>query len=341
MMQRLAMRGADAGCILGDKAANATLKESPVTQKKKRKAEAVQVQTVMDMDPTSTATRARTSASSQQTSNTATLLAGLFAHSSSQAATAYLSSKSCTKAQRKALAELAGLENDWCNCDQKIAGNVADLAEKLVSELYEPFWFYRVSQCDAPRGLFHKHMATPSLRKGKQGFWMAPCGVRRQPWLGSIDTAATFDAVVHFVQAGSGTGVHVGHGLVLTCAHVVDARDDEAEDEAEVPPVRVGRQKVVMFPSGRTFVAECSSAVESIDGAQDVATVTLGVEIELGSLPTRQGEGRPDMDVEPCDRGDELPTAVVADSSLEHGEKLFCVGNPSNVDLESLTQVSP
>lgn len=60
--------------------------------------------------------------------------------------------------------------------------------------------------------------------------------MKKQPWLPQLPgaeeeeeeaAAVSFDAVVHFVQAGSGTGVHIGEGRVLTCAHVVDARDDE------------------------------------------------------------------------------------------------------------------
>lgn len=93
---------------------------------------------------------------------------------------------------------------------------------------------------------------------------------------------ATFDAVVHFVQAGSGTGVHVGDGLVLTCAHVVDARDDDGEDEGAKVTRRIGRRKVLMFASGRTFIAECAAAAETTDGAQ------VSMEMALSPLPQTQ-----------------------------------------------------
>jgi hypothetical protein len=90
-------------------------------------------------------------------------------------------------------------------------------------------------------------------------FWVAKHGLTRNAWIPQSGKAAetnaaavvssaevlqseqqrpassssqTFDAVVHFVQAGSGTGVHVGGGKIVTCAHVVDARDDQVLDDA-------------------------------------------------------------------------------------------------------------
>ena len=128
-----------------------------------------------------------------------------------------------------------------------------------------------------------------------------------------------------------------GHGMVITCAHVVAARDDEDEGPAAKIPPRIGRRKVVivlvmggdtpvylctrtytqrvlqhddsyprtcnnistttdvqapthvrvpvqvvMFPSGRAFIAQCASTVETIDGAEDVALMILGAEITPG-----------------------------------------------------------
>ena len=85
---------------------------------------------------------------------------------------------------------------------------------------------------------------------------------------------------------------------MLTCAHVVDARDDDAVGKSEggdgAPlPERVGRQKVLMFPSGRTFLAECASTVESHDGNEDAAAMLLGVEIMVASLPPQCPEHGP------------------------------------------------
>jgi len=108
----------------------------------------------------------------------------------------------------------------------------------------------------------------------RDGYWTAPAGTTRHRWLPA--GATTFDATVHFVQSGSGTGVHIGGGRVLTCAHVVDSRDDEQDgsDESSLP-ARVGRRKLVMFPNGRTFVAACVAVNESADGCKDVAVVSL------------------------------------------------------------------
>eukprot|EP00854_Cymbomonas_tetramitiformis_P029687 gene29687-37004_t len=97
------------------------------------------------LPPTSAAARAHASASSSSASTTATLLSRLFACPFSRDARDFLSSKSCTNSQRQALALLAGLETQWVNCNQKIPGNISDLVDSIVSELYEPFWFYRAS----------------------------------------------------------------------------------------------------------------------------------------------------------------------------------------------------
>eukprot|EP01052_Picozoa_sp_SAG31_P026742 SAG31_NODE_2446_length_5678_cov_9.411185_9_plen_141_part_00 len=138
-------------------------------------------------------------------------------------------------------------------CDQAIASNVADLAHSVVVELYEPFWFFRGSlrlgasdgdkgaatgggsrdrrkrarpRRPGPRQLFAMQKATSALKRRGSGFWTASGAPTKHAFLPGLDIAgpATFDAVVHFVQAGSGTGVHVGQGLILTCAHVVDSR---------------------------------------------------------------------------------------------------------------------
>eukprot|EP01052_Picozoa_sp_SAG31_P026741 SAG31_NODE_2446_length_5678_cov_9.411185_8_plen_213_part_00 len=152
---------------------------------------------------------------------------------------------------------------------------------------------------------------------------------------------------------------------VSTCV-----RDDEATSGI---PRRVGRQKVVMFSSGRTFLAECAAAVETADGVevrwfgirsctsapsltltsdgrgksgpQDVAVLSLGAEVAVAGLPTQledtEGSAGPSAAgsalaaPEHLEPG-ALPAAEVADQAVELGGRLFCVGNPSNVDLESL-----
>ena len=302
---------------------------------------------------------AATSASTAPNVALAKLLVRMLEQSSSAAATAFLASRSCSRAQRKSLAELACLEAAWRDCDQAIPGNVSDLASTLVTELYEPFWFFRSSLLggesdEQPRALFARRMATPPLKQTKHDkYWVARSGTVRNAWLPALEAGAmcapggaTFDAVVHFVQAGSGTGVHIGGGRVLTCAHVVDARDDDGKDESDIPK-RVGRRKLVMFASGRTFIAECAAVQETADGTKDVALVALGAELDIRTLPTAQTATAPPAAVAAggaaaAAAGGEawrgLPSASVAEEPASLGEELFCVGNPSNVDLESLSE---
>ena len=254
----------------------------------------------------------------------AALLTKLFSQPTRAAANEFLR-KSCSRVQRVQLAQLAGLEEQWVECDQAISANVADVADELVSELYIPFWFFRdtLHTSPGPRALFGQRMATaPLVQRGKERFWTADTALKGCDWL--PDAASTFDAVAHVVQSGSGTAVHVGGGHVLTCAHVIDARDDATlEDEGRVPQ-RVGRRKLLMFASGATFVAHCVSVEESADGASDVAVLVLGAECATVN------------DKHPASGVAALPPAApLAGEEATLGSRVFCVGNPTNVDLES------
>jgi len=126
---------------------------------------------------------------------------------------------------------------------------------------------------------------------------------------------------IFLLTGGCGTGVHVGQGLILTCAHVVDALDDDTgansdsdsdddddnDDDGDVDvdvtkkhdatttlyPCRIGRRKVCMFADGRLFMAECVSQVESASGENDVAVMLLGHEIMIhGADNNASGIGR-------------------------------------------------
>ena len=44
-----------------------------------------------------------------------------------------------------------------------------------------------------------------------------------------------------------------------------------------------------MFPSGRTFLAQCAAVLETLDGAEDVALMMLGAEITTGVAKTAKG----------------------------------------------------
>lgn len=302
-----------------------------------------------------------------------------------------LTSKSLPRAKRKKLAELAGLELAWVNCDQAVSANVTDLANGIVDELYQPFCFFRTSLglvprhskhkhttkrhkagnlYVSPRTLFERHQATSPLSL-KRGFWSATQRLQTYHWLPTLSAqagptndrgdddkgdddenaksssnssrlrvepseevsnlrASSFDAVVHFVQSGSGTGVHIGHGLILTCAHVVNSQDD---DDDEVP-MRLGRRKLIMFPSGHVFIVRCVSVVESEDGSgcQDVAVMALECEVGLEAEPDAKCKRKPHQVAR---ASLSLPWARVASTRAKAGKQLFCIGNPSNVDLES------
>jgi len=216
-----------------------------------------------------------------------------------------------TPEHRRELARLAGMEQAWVDCDQLVPENLSDLVDGIVSELFEPYWFYRKTlklddighgertstirsrssaetqrrevgsassgDCGSPRTLFGARLATRAMvnssaaknkkmvKKSAGGFWTAKDGLVEHPWLPGLPpvceaalgepfslATSTFDAVCHFVQGVSGTGVHVGGGLVLTCAHVVHASDDDVDGEGDDKdggdgssvPMRVGRKKV-------------------------------------------------------------------------------------------------
>ena len=58
---------------------------------------------------------------------------------------AWLDPLALAEGRRKELAKLAGLEKAWVVCDQAISANVNDLADALVEDIVEPFWFFRGS----------------------------------------------------------------------------------------------------------------------------------------------------------------------------------------------------
>jgi hypothetical protein len=99
----------------------------------------------------------------------------------------------------------------------------------------------------------------------------------------------------------------------------VDARDD---DDCDGIPKRVGRQKVVMFPSGRVFLTKCVNVNETENGDVDVAVVRIGEEVNLMVESSVFGDG-------------ELPSSSLASTACRQGDRLFSIGNPSNVNLES------
>eukprot|EP00940_MAST-03C_sp_MAST-3C-sp2_P002258 g2258.t1 len=190
--------------------------------------------------------------------------------------------KRSTKKNAEAIIQL-GIQKQWVECDFKVHGNRSDMENLILNETFKAANFLLC-------GLLKRDTIAKSNEK--------------------MDLLKTFDAVVHFVQAAGGTGVHVGDGFVLTCAHVVVHDDDEASKRKVN---RIGRVKFLMFPSGRMFGAVCVYACESLDGREDVAMLRI-----LGDVSWEK-----------------LPAARLADSPPVDGATLLCCGNPSNIDLET------
>jgi hypothetical protein len=77
-----------------------------------------------------------------------------------------------------------------------------------------------------------------------------------------------------------------------------------------------------MFPSGRVFLAKCVAVSETSDGTSDTAALQLIAAVTHGPFTSETP----------------LPFASLATatpSSLQKSDQLFCVGNPSCIDLES------
>lgn len=122
-----------------------------------------------------------------------------------------------TPHQRQSLCVLAGMEQDWVQCDQKIVNNVEHLAAVLCEELYDTYQFYIQTLIDAI-DINHENATEPLTWFKKEKFWDDWGDIKSYSWLPA--RTSTYDAVVHFLQAGSGTGVHIGDGVIITCAHV-------------------------------------------------------------------------------------------------------------------------
>jgi len=105
-----------------------------------------------------------------------------------------------------------------------------------------------------------------------------------------------------------------------------------------------------MFPSGRMFFAECVAVVEDSDGNMDTAVVLLVREVAANDFPTTSGastsagkeESQKAAKVHAlvCVDYASLPAAGVAHTAVTSGARLFCVGNPSSINLESTSESS-
>lgn len=128
--------------------------------------------------------------------------------------------------------------------------------------------------------------------------------------------SSTMDTVCHFIQKEGGTGVHLQNGYVLSCAHVIAAdTDPDEEGEGELDAVdRIGRIKYVVFANGAIYKTEC---------------VAVNEEDDLSLLRIEW-----DSEIKLIDDDQQIGTAVLAETAPKIKCHLFCIGNPSNIDLE-------
>jgi len=101
----------------------------------------------------------------------------------------------------------------------------------------------------------------------------------------------------------------------------------------------------VMFASGRTFLAECTSVVETVDGFEDVAVLVLRAEVfveddEGGSVGVSVSVEGGKKKKRKKTKWNPLPSAEIAEDACEASDRLFCIGNPSNIDMESCSRGS-
>ena len=129
----------------------------------------------------------------------------------------------------------------------------------------------------------------------------------------------TMNSVCHFIQKESGTGVHIGDGMILSCAHVIASDIDDEENEAKID--RINRNKYVIFANGIIYKAKCIK----FDNDKDLALLRIDFDSKLR------------LECVDIDK-DEIGTAVLSDNMPKLKSDLFCIGNPSNINLECDTE---
>lgn len=83
----------------------------------------------------------------------------------------------------------------------------------------------------------------------------------------------------------------------------------------------------MVFPNGKAFLAKCVAVSESKDGILDTAVMQL-----LATIPFPQS-GAPGSFGEVL-----LPFARLSADPALPGSDIFCIGNPSSIDLESVSK---
>jgi hypothetical protein len=83
-----------------------------------------------------------------------------------------------------------------------------------------------------------------------------------------------------------------------------------------------------MFPSGQVYLAQCVAVSESPDGSLDTAALKLTAPVPLGNASNSDNN-----DMTPS----LLSAATLATEPAPLHSDLLCIGNPSCIDLESLS----
>jgi hypothetical protein len=125
----------------------------------------------------------------------------------------------------KLAASRAGLERAWQDVR---AAHRPDLAEALLRVRDEWVAFVATVRASTVEDAVRK-----GVREIRDHLPTRPAGSRPKQLRDALERAAsdTIRASVHVVPSGS--GVHLGEGLILTCAHCVAADDDDSDSEQE------------------------------------------------------------------------------------------------------------
>ena len=99
-----------------------------------------------------------------------------------------------------------------------------------------------------------------------------------------------------------------------------------------------------MFPSGQVFLAQCVAVCETADGTSDTAALRLTAVVSASAAPhTRTANTLTASAAISASSSPLLPFATLASTEPSTTTSLsepllFCIGNPSSIDLESLSK---
>eukprot|EP01083_Nonionella_stella_P171749 587432_1 len=177
---------------------------------------------------------------------------------------------------------------------------------------------------------FLKGKLTSTMRWSKRSqFWVSSASKSAKPRYWKQNDAflsRTIHSVCHFIQKECGTGVHIGNGYVLSCCHVIVSDTDDDKDHIK----RIGRIKYILFANGIIYSAKCIAFNEEWDLSLSQINFDsrIDVKAELDESDADDNEYEKEDKVE-------IGSAVLSPEVPQLKCDLFCVGNPSNINLES------